>query len=508
MPNRKEESKVQIGISGAVEMKKRWRIGKLLVTNMLLVAAVVCFLYDSVTAHVGHKKKATGLVIDAVTLEPISNTLIYQNGTEIFTDEKGHFPVTKLQSDLPIHVRASGYMRKTIYLKHTRVPISLHPFEARGLYLSFYGLGTRSIRESVLSVINQTDLNAVVIDIKGDRGYICYDNHMKKAREIGALRMPMVQDMSRLISDLHQRGIYVIGRIVVFRDNLLARYHPEFAVRCLDPGPLYVDYQGLAWTDPFNDKVRAYNIEIARRVAEAGIDEIQFDYIRFPDAPDRSQLLFSKPLLEKTRVEAINTFLADARHVLAPFNTFISADVYGYTLWNKNDTLIGQKIEEMAPHLDYICPMVYPSSFQHGLPGYRNSVAHPKEIVLLTLKNGNERLAGLRVQIRPWLQNFRDYAFDRRMFGAKGVALQIAGAEMAGSCGWLLWDPRNVYQGVADLERTNPQVDLCALLQMSTKGVYPDQRQEMWYPDRRTKIWERNWFTKHFIISDVVKELF
>jgi hypothetical protein len=124
---------------------------------------------------------------------------------------------------------------------------------------------------------------------------------------------------------------------------------------------------------------------------------------------------------------------------------FLSADVFGYVCWNVNDTMIGQRLEDLARLLDYVSPMLYPSSFQFGIPGYRLPVAHPYEIVYFSLERARERTGLAPSRFRPWLQAFRDYGFDRRAFGEAEIRAQIAAAERFGSDGWMLWDPQNAY---------------------------------------------------------------
>ena len=142
---------------------------------------------------------------------------------------------------------------------------------------------------------------------------------------------------------------------------------------------------------------------------------------------------------------AITGFLQQARERLRPYNVFLAADVFGYICWNRNDTYIGQRLEEIAAQVDYISPMLYPSGFQFGIPGYRNPIEAPYAIVFNSLKTAGERIQGYPVRFRPWLQAFRDYAFDRRRFGAAEIGAQIKAAEDAGAVGWMLWNPRNTY---------------------------------------------------------------
>jgi hypothetical protein len=158
---------------------------------------------------------------------------------------------------------------------------------------------------------------------------------------------------------------------------------------------------------------------------------------------------------EENRVRAISGFLSEARRRLVPFNVFVSADIFGYVCWNLNDTNIGQRLEDLAPHVDYLCPMLYPSGFQFGIPGYRIPVANPYEIVYLSLKRAQERTKLPPQRFRPWLQAFRDYAFDRREFKDKEITSQVKAADGFGSGGWMFWNPRNNYSS-AGLKKEKP----------------------------------------------------
>ncbi|MDH5297508.1 MAG: putative glycoside hydrolase, partial [Desulfobulbaceae bacterium] len=134
-----------------------------------------------------------------------------------------------------------------------------------------------------------------------------------------------------------------------------------------------------------------------------------------------------------------------ARLTLIPYNVFLSADIFGYASWNRNDTEIGQRLEDLAPQVDYISPMLYPSCFQFGIPGYRIPTQNPYALVSLSLKNAQKRLGISPARFRPWLQAFRDYGFDRRHFTDKEIREQIRASEEFGAAGWMLWNPRNVY---------------------------------------------------------------
>ena len=385
----------------------------------------------------------TGTVIDGSTKIPVEDAIVTLEDVEVRTDHNGKFQISGNGS--VIGLRAYGYKRESISvgeLKDSSGPIALAPMTPKALYLSFYGIGSTKLREAALGLIDKTELNAVVIDVKGDRGMIAFKTSLPLAEQAHSNELTTMRDAKAMIERLHHDNIYAIARIVVFKDDPLATARPDLAVKRAG-GAIFRDREGLAWTDPFNTDVWDYNISIALEAAQLGFDEIQFDYVRFPDSPG---LKFSKPTDMKSRLGAISGFLAEARRRLTSYNVFLAADIFGYVTWNLDDTHIGQRLEELAPIVDYISPMLYPSCFQFGIPGYRDPVAHPYEIVFLSLQNARER--GIHSnRFRPWLQAFRDYAFDHREFTGTQIRAQISAAEKFGSDGWMLWNPRNQYTG-------------------------------------------------------------
>jgi hypothetical protein len=294
-----------------------------------------------------------------------------------------------------------------------------------------------------LKLIEETELNAVVIDVKGDRGLIAYKSAIPLASEVGAQSPITIPDLKALLASLHERGIYTIARIVTFKDLPLAMARPDLALRTTS-GAVYRDRENLAWTNPYIKEVRDYNIAVAVEAARYGFDEIQFDYVRLPDVR-RGRLATPGPWTQQNRVAPIDTFFREAREALIPYNVFLAGDIFGYVCWNLDDTGIGQQLENIAGIVDYISAMLYPSGFQFGIPGYRNPIQHPYEIVSLSLQQAQERTSLPPVRFRPWLQAFRDYAFDRRHFGANEIRLQVDAAEKFGSDGWMLWNPNNRY---------------------------------------------------------------
>jgi hypothetical protein len=386
-------------------------------------------------------------VVDQNTGQAVEGATVVLDGKPLAADDQGLFPISNGGGKLG--VKAPGYNRVEQALADPLpegpIEVQLAPFTPKALYLSFYGVGSKVLRDPALKMIEETELNALVIDVKGDRGMIPYRSSVALASEVGAQRIITVREPSALIALFKERGIYTIARIVVFKDDLLATARPELAVKT-PAGEVWRDREHLGWVDPFRKEVWAYNLQIAEEAARMGFDEIQFDYVRFPDSRNPR---FSQPSTEEGRVGAIAGFLHEARARLAPYNVFLAADIFGYVCWNLNDTDIGQKLDPIVAAVDYLCPMLYPSGFQFGIPGYRNPVQHPHEIVYLSLKRAQERTKIASVRFRPWLQAFKDYAFDRRPFVGKEIADQIKASDLFGSHGWMLWNPGNVYSAEA-----------------------------------------------------------
>jgi hypothetical protein len=329
------------------------------------------------------------------------------------------------------------------------VEVALRPQEIKAVYLTYYGVGDRKIRTRVLELAERTEVNAVVIDVKGDRGWILYKTEVAQALAAGAQGPATLRDFEGLMADLKARGIYTIARIVTFKDNILATARPDLAIVDTRTGKPWIDREKLAWLDPFREENWDYNIALAQEAVRRGFDEIQFDYVRFPTDGKLSVARYARPNTRETRLPAIAAFLARARREIGPSGAFLAADLFGYTAFNENDTDIGQRIEELAPHLDYICPMVYPSGYQKGIPGHANPILVPGKVVHESVRLIRKRAEGTVARVRPWLQDFRDYAFDRRTFGVPEVQAQIRGSEEAGGVGWMLWNPRNSYTGGA-----------------------------------------------------------
>ena len=401
-----------------------------------------------------------GRVLDAESGAPLRGVSVWAGPAEAVTDQEGRFGVRSPADHSSLLVKRPGYHKERVTPEGSPLTIRLRPHVVKAAYLTYFGVNDRGIRNRVLDLIETTELNAVVIDVKGDRGLIPYRSTVPLALEAGAQGPVLIRDFFGLIADLKARRIYTIARIVAFKDNVLASHRRDLAIIDTRTGQPWIDREKLAWVDPFREEVWDYVFAVAKEAAAKGFDEIQFDYVRFPTDGKLSAAQYAKPNNPESRLATIAGFLARARRELGPTGVFLAADLFGYTAFNENDTDIGQRIEELAPHVDYLSTMVYPSGYHLGIPGYRIPVAHPYEIVRESVRLTQKRAAHTTARVRPWIQDFRDYAFDRRLFGVSEIQAQIRGAEEAGAAGWMLWNPGNRY--TAEALRPDPEAVLRA----------------------------------------------
>jgi hypothetical protein len=408
-------------------------------------------------ARRGDARAITGRVLDAATGAPLRGASIWAGPTENVTNAEGRFTTAPIEPGATVWVKTPGYERKKLTGGEgtAAVTVKLAPHPVRAAYLTYYGVADRTIRQRVFDLVERTELNAVVIDIKGDRGLIPYRTSVQAALDAGALGPVIIKDFDEQLAAWKARGIYTIARIVAFKDNVRAMTRPDLAVIDTRTGKPWIDRENLAWVDPFREENWDYVIAVAKEAALKGFDEIQFDYVRFPTDGKLAAARYSQPNSPATRLPAIAGFLAKARRELGPTGVFLAADIFGYTAFNTNDTDIGQRIEEISVSLDYICPMVYPSGYHLGIPGVRNPMVNPYEIVKESVRLTRQRSQNPAAQVRPWLQDFKDYAFDKRIFGPGEVRAQIRGSDDGGGSGWMLWNPKNDYTGAALRPKTS-----------------------------------------------------
>ena len=330
------------------------------------------------------------------------------------------------------------------------------PVQAKGIFVTGAVAGTGNTMPALTQLVENSSLNAMVIDIKNDSGEVTYKMGLPLSQEIGA-EVRYVSDMPGLVRQLKEKGIYLIARIVAFKDPILAEKKPEYAVKNAD-GTVFHDNNGLAWVNPYKEEVWDYLIDLSKQAVDLGFDEIQYDYIRFSTAKGIAEADFGAESEGLTKQEAINGFLTKAYETLAPLGVYVSADVFGTIICNESDgELIGQDYVEMAKHCDYICPMVYPSHYVNDAYGIAVPDAKPYELIYASVADGEAKLAKAReadasvhiAKQRPWLQAFTaTWVKGHIKYQGKQLQDQTRGAADAGVEEWLLWNAANNYDNV------------------------------------------------------------
>ncbi|MDD2400806.1 MAG: putative glycoside hydrolase [Clostridia bacterium] len=324
-------------------------------------------------------------------------------------------------------------------LKKDLRPVKKEPIKVKGVYMSGNAFNSTILFSYLIDLVDKTELNAIVIDMKDDDGFLTTNFDIKLARDL-KVRFHKGIDAEKNMNILLDKNIYPIARIVVFKDPSLAESKPEFALRCKD-GTIWRDRKGLAWVDPHNKGVWEYTVDVAKEAAKMGFREIQFDYVRFPSDGNMGNVVYPHADGRK-KEDVIKDFLKFAREELEPYNVYISADVFGLTTMTKDDMGIGQKFEKVITEVDYVCPMIYPSHYGKGNYGFANPNAYPYEIVKNALLDGLEKVGDSSVVIRPWLQDFN---LGSPKYGANEVKAQINATYDVGLEEWILWNARNRY---------------------------------------------------------------
>ena len=316
-------------------------------------------------------------------------------------------------------------------------------FEAKGIYVNRYTMVSQRIKRLVDELIAAGG-NTVILDGKDMSGNLSYPSRVNLAEEIGANSRPVTRDLAKMIYYLHGRGIHVGVRLVLFYDQLLAEQKPELALRDGVTGNPLLENDVLAWVDPSHPVVQDYNLAIARELAEMGVDEIQFDYIRFPT---RENVQYGKSVLNGKaipRYQIISDFLARARRELAAHQVLLSIDVFGIIAWGrpKDVEMTGQKIDDLARQCDVISPMIYPSHFHNPFRGIADPGERPYLLVSETCKRFSKLMKNSQTTLRPWIQAF---PLGTEHFDQEYVFEQLKALDESQVRGWLLWSAGNKY---------------------------------------------------------------
>jgi hypothetical protein len=308
------------------------------------------------------------------------------------------------------------------------------PEEIRGVHVTMTLASLGGKLDEYFS-LTSAGLNTLQLDVKDENGEVGFQRGVGLAKDVGAaLRY---YDPRKAASDAEARGVYLIGRVVVFEDPKLAVARPGMAIQRSD-GSVWTNDAGLGWTNPYDKRVWKYNVDVAAAAVKAGFDEIMFDYVRFPTDGDLASAVFKGSRPEHKSV-TIASFLEYARGRLEPMGARVSAAIFG--LAATRDMGIGQRPRRLARHLDAIYPMVYPSHYGTGEYNLDDPNAVPGITVARSLRDFRRALRGQKTELVPWLQDFslgRDYTLE-------DVQAQILAARDANARGFLLWNPSGVY---------------------------------------------------------------
>jgi len=343
---------------------------------------------------------------------------------------------------------ASSTPPKKIAFAHVPTPDTL-----RGLYVNRWAaLGSKLNR--LINVAKTTEVNALVIDVKDDRGFVLYRSEVPLAKEIGADTADghwMSSSRLRAMLDtMTTHGIYPIARIVVAKDPLLAQKKLDLAIKRKSDLQPWLDKNGKPWLDPHQRAVWQYAADLAREAYDLGFSEVQFDYVRFPDEKRLvSETVY--PLANgRPRAQVIREQLGFLRSTLKPSGIRVTADVFGLTATDTTDMGIGQRWEMFVDQVDVVLPMVYPSHFARGTYKLGNPNAHPYATIDNALKDAIERSKPIAhaAQIIPWYQ---DFTLGPPHYYADHIRAQKKAGYDNGFHSWILWNPKSNYT-VAALE--------------------------------------------------------
>jgi hypothetical protein len=373
-------------------------------------------------------------------------------------------------------------------------PLPKKPDVVKAIYVTGYAAGSASKMAHINDVLDTTEINAVVLDVKDYTGMVSYEPDVEDVKKYEAFenRIPKI---NKLIKSFHDRGIYVIGRIAVFQDQILVEARPELALRSSSTGEVWRDYKKVAWLDTGSREVWDYNAAIAQDALDRGFDEINFDYIRFASDGNLDDIKY--PFYDETTLKhnTVKKFFEYMREKLP--NAVLSADLFGLVTETYDGMGIGQVLEDGFMPFDVIAPMAYPSHYAKGYRGFTNPAAYPYEVMKFSTDSGLSRLSTFnmklasaaqasasssasssqkleanssqltaRAKFRPWIQDFdlgADYTaplvraqiqaiYDAGCSATLGTLVASGSVPLTRTepCsehvdGWYVWNPSNVY---------------------------------------------------------------
>jgi hypothetical protein len=318
------------------------------------------------------------------------------------------------------------------------------PATVRALYVNRWATQSREKMRKLIAIADSTEINGLVLDLKDEFGLNYSSKDTAVARNAG--RSGTIPHLKELIDTLHAHGLVVVARQVTFKDSVAARVNPQHTIRKPDGSP-WRDKQGLTWVDPYDPMIREYNIRVAEELARMGFDEIQFDYVRFPEPyPSLPKQTFADAN-GVSRPQALADFLGAACKRINALGARCTADIFGLVTTVRGALEIGQEWEKISPPVDVVLPMTYPSHYPRGSFGAARPNAEPEKIQRVAISKAHDRDLALKItkpeHVRPWVQAF---TLGAPAYGPAEIEAQKRGIYAAGYDGWVLWSPGSKYE--------------------------------------------------------------
>ncbi|MFI5228958.1 MAG: putative glycoside hydrolase [Gemmatimonadales bacterium] len=312
----------------------------------------------------------------------------------------------------------------------------------RAFYVNRWASQSKRRMAKLLAEADSTEVNAFVIDMKDEFGLNYKTQIPTFAKNAGTASTAHVET---LLDTLRAHHIFPIARIVVFKDSVTARVHPDWTIRKAD-GSIWRDKKGIAWVNPYHHELWDYNIGVAEELAKLGFGEIQFDYIRFPEPyPSLPKQVFPQSD-GVSKADALAAYLTEAKTRLNKLGVRSTADIFGLVTTVQGALEVGQEWEKISPNVDVVLPMVYPSHYPHGSLGVANPNADPYDIIYKAITRARMRDQKLGItepeHVRPWLQAF---TLGKPEYGAAQLEAEKKAVYDAGYDGWVMWNPGSIY---------------------------------------------------------------
>lgn len=331
-------------------------------------------------------------------------------------------------------------------------PVLPSEYDVKGIYVSGAMAGTTSGMDALIALLDETELNTMVIDVKNDAGEVTFSISDETVQAIGATRA-YIKDINALMTTLKEHGIHTVARIVCFKDPVLAAARPEFAIRNSNGVPVAGSDQ-MTWVDPYKEEVWEYIVNVALGAAEAGFDEIQFDYVRFPVGVDA---VYEVSTNEYPKETAITNFLTYAVNRLHEAGVIVGVDLFGTVIGSEEDTKsVGQNYTALGAIADVLDPMVYPSHYANGSFGQAVPDAAPYETIYGAMQKSDAALSSIaeeeRATVRPWLQCFTaTWIKGHITYDRAAIDVQIQAASDCGYTQYILWNSKNNYDVMREM---------------------------------------------------------